>query len=102
MPTGTVVNSTAGAASTKLKWISLGRTSVRASLVESVRGIHRSARGGRRVDRRDAYPIWEAAADFKRAFNDPEFHAKMKDYPASTVASPYFFRKVTVPRICVA
>jgi heme-degrading monooxygenase HmoA len=48
------------------------------------------------------YAFWESAADFKRAFNHPEFQAKMKDYPPNAAASPHLFQKVAVPRICVA
>jgi heme-degrading monooxygenase HmoA len=47
------------------------------------------------------YAVWESATDFKRAFNNPEFQAKMKDYPPNA-ASPHLFQKVAVPRICVA
>src|SRR5215831_1517054 len=47
------------------------------------------------------YAVWESAADFKRAFNNPDFRAKMKDYPPNTVASPHLFQKVAVARICV-
>ena len=38
----------------------------------------------------------------KRAFGDPEFQAKLGQYPPSAVASPHLFRKVAVPGICVA
>ena len=47
------------------------------------------------------YAVWESVADFKRAFNNPEFQARMQDYPPSVVASPHLFSKVAVPRICV-
>ena len=47
------------------------------------------------------YAVWESVADFKRAFNDPEFQARMQDYPSSVVASPHLFQKVAVPRVCV-
>ncbi|HEX4080460.1 MAG TPA: hypothetical protein VHX61_16480 [Rhizomicrobium sp.] len=33
---------------------------------------------------------------------NPEFRAKLATYPASAVASPHLFQKVTVPDICVA
>jgi heme-degrading monooxygenase HmoA len=48
------------------------------------------------------YAVWESAADFKQAFNNPEFRATMRDYPPNTVASPHLFQKVAVARICVA
>ena len=47
------------------------------------------------------YAVWESVADFKRAFNNPEFQARMQDYPPSVVASPHLFQKVAVPRVCV-
>jgi heme-degrading monooxygenase HmoA len=48
------------------------------------------------------YAVWESVADFKRAFNQPEFQAHLQKYPPSTSTSPHLFRKVAVPRICVA
>jgi heme-degrading monooxygenase HmoA len=47
------------------------------------------------------YAVWEPTEHFKRAFNNPEFQSKMMEYPASTTASPYLFKKVAVPGICV-
>ena len=46
--------------------------------------------------------VWESVADFRRAFSNPEFQAKLGDYPPSTVGSPHLFTKVAVPGICVA
>src|SRR5215467_12144832 len=40
------------------------------------------------------YAVWESTDHFKRAFNNPEFQAKLSAYPASTVASPHLFKKV--------
>jgi heme-degrading monooxygenase HmoA len=48
------------------------------------------------------YAVWESTADFRAAFANPEFRAKLSAYPASAVASPHLFQKVAVPRICVA
>ncbi len=48
------------------------------------------------------YAVWESVADFKRAFNHPEFQSHLKSYPPSTVASPHLFTKLAVPGICVA
>jgi heme-degrading monooxygenase HmoA len=45
--------------------------------------------------------VWESTEHFKRAFGNPEFQSKLKDYPSSAVASPHLFRKVAVPGICV-
>jgi heme-degrading monooxygenase HmoA len=47
------------------------------------------------------YAVWESVEDFKRAFSNPEFQAKMKDYPPSAAASPHLVKKVAVPGICV-
>ena len=47
------------------------------------------------------YAVWESMPDFKRAFNHPEFRARLGNYPESTVASPHLFEKVAVPRICL-
>jgi heme-degrading monooxygenase HmoA len=48
------------------------------------------------------YAVWESVEDFKRAFSNPEFQSKLKDYPASAEASPHLFQKVAVPGICVS
>jgi len=47
------------------------------------------------------YAVWESTELFKRAFGNPEFQSKLKDYPSSAVGSPHLFRKVAVPGICV-
>ena len=48
------------------------------------------------------YAIWESTADFRAAFTNPEFRAKLSAYPSSAVASPHLFQKVAAPGICVA
>ena len=48
------------------------------------------------------YAVWESTADFRAAFTNPEFRAKLSAYPSSAVASPHLFKKVAVPDICVA
>jgi len=48
------------------------------------------------------YAVWESTADFRAAFTNPEFLAKLSAYPGSAVASPHLFRKVAVAGICVA
>jgi heme-degrading monooxygenase HmoA len=48
------------------------------------------------------YAVWESVADFKRAFNNPEFRATIQNYPPDVVASPHLFQKVAVARICLA
>ena len=47
------------------------------------------------------YAVWESVDDFKRAFTNPEFQAKMQDYSPSAAASPHLVKKVAVPGICV-
>lgn len=46
--------------------------------------------------------VWESVDAFRRAFSNPEFQAKLGNYPPSTVGSPHLFTKVAVPGICVA
>ena len=48
------------------------------------------------------YAIWESVAHFRAAFVNPEFQARLADYPASVTASPHLLRPVAVPGICVA
>jgi len=48
------------------------------------------------------YAVWETTAAFRAAFTDPEFLARLSDYPSSVVATPHLFRKVAVSGICVA
>ncbi|WP_225768413.1 antibiotic biosynthesis monooxygenase [Inquilinus sp. Marseille-Q2685] len=48
------------------------------------------------------HAVWESTADFRAAFANPEFRAKLSAYPASAVASPHLFQKAAVPGICVA
>lgn len=48
------------------------------------------------------YAVWESVTDFKRAFFDPRFRARLQDYPPSTVASPHIYQKIGVPGVCVA
>ena len=48
------------------------------------------------------YAVWESTAQFRAAFTNPEFRAKLSDYPASVVASPLLFQKFAIPNVCVA
>ena len=48
------------------------------------------------------YAVWESTADFRAAFTNPEFRARLSDYPSSAVVSPHLFQKVAIPGICVA
>lgn len=47
------------------------------------------------------YGVWESAADFKQAFNKPEFQETMSNLPRETIMSPHLFRKVAISNICV-
>jgi heme-degrading monooxygenase HmoA len=47
------------------------------------------------------YVVWESAAQFKHAFNNPEFRTNMANLLPNTVMSPHLFKKVAVPDICV-
>lgn len=48
------------------------------------------------------YAVWESAGHFKAAFTDPEFRARLADYPPSAQVSPHLFRKLAVPGVCMA
>jgi heme-degrading monooxygenase HmoA len=48
------------------------------------------------------YAVWESPAHFRRAFENPEFQAKLAAYPPDNVASPHLFQKLAIPDICVA
>ena len=48
------------------------------------------------------YAVWESVAHFRAAFANPEFRARLAEYPESATASPHLFRPVAVPGICVA
>ncbi|MGN6633597.1 MAG: antibiotic biosynthesis monooxygenase family protein [Nitrososphaeraceae archaeon] len=47
------------------------------------------------------YVTWESVKDFKQAFNRSEFQSKMLDVLPNVIMSPYLFKKVAVPGICV-
>lgn len=46
------------------------------------------------------YAVWESTADFRSAFTQPEFMAKLAAYPSSAVVQPHLFRKIGVAGIC--
>lgn len=48
------------------------------------------------------YAVWDSVADFRAAFTNPEFRARLADYPETATVSPHLFRKVDVPGICAA
>ena len=47
------------------------------------------------------YAVWESVAHFRAAFNHPEFKQSLERYPASTVASPHLFTRLSVANLCV-
>ena len=47
------------------------------------------------------YAIWESTAQLKKAVSNTDFQTRLSKYPASTTISPYIFKKVVVPGICV-
>lgn len=48
------------------------------------------------------YAIWESVESFRNAFSNPDFQAKLSDYPESTQFSPHLFKKLAVTGFCVA
>ena len=46
--------------------------------------------------------VWETLDAFRKAFNDPEFQARLTDYPSSAVTAPHLFRRIAVPGVCTA
>jgi heme-degrading monooxygenase HmoA len=47
------------------------------------------------------YAVWESVAHFRAAFEHPDFKSAIQQYPASAVASPHLFQRLTVPNLCV-
>jgi quinol monooxygenase YgiN len=47
------------------------------------------------------YAVWESTSQFKQALSNPQFQAKISEYPASAIASPHLFKKIAVPGICI-
>ena len=47
------------------------------------------------------YAIWESVAHFRAAFTHPDFKTALGHYPASAVASPHLFERLTVPNLCL-
>lgn len=48
------------------------------------------------------YAVWQSVTHFRDAFANPEFQARVAEYPENATVSPHLFRKVEVPGICVA
>ena len=47
------------------------------------------------------YAVWESVAQFRSAFHHPDFKSALEQYPASAVASPHLFQRLSVPNLCV-
>ena len=47
------------------------------------------------------YAVWESVDHFRQAFTHPDFQSAIAAYPASSVASPHLFQKMTVANLCV-
>lgn len=47
------------------------------------------------------YAVWESVGHFRAAFGHPDFKSALEQYPASAVASPHLFTRLTVPNLCV-
>src|SRR5271168_3968770 len=47
------------------------------------------------------YAVWESVALFRAAFSHPEFKAALSHYPASAIASPHLFSRLSIPNLCV-
>ncbi len=48
------------------------------------------------------YAVWQDVESFRNAFTSREFQRRIGEYPASAVASPHLFKKLSVPNHCVA
>lgn len=48
------------------------------------------------------YAVWDSVANFRAAFTNPKFRARLSDYPETATVNPHLFRKVDVPGICAA
>jgi quinol monooxygenase YgiN len=47
------------------------------------------------------YAVWESSDQLKKALDNIDLAALLKEYPPTTVVSPHLFKKVAVPGICV-
>ncbi len=46
------------------------------------------------------YAVWDTLDAFRAAFKDPNFQAKLADYPSSAVTSPHIFQRTAVSGVC--
>jgi heme-degrading monooxygenase HmoA len=47
------------------------------------------------------YAIWESTTALRKAASNIDMQERLSKYPSSTMVSPYIFKKVAVPGICV-
>jgi heme-degrading monooxygenase HmoA len=47
------------------------------------------------------YAIWESTTALRKAVSNVDMQERLSKYPGSTIVSPYIFKKVAVPGICV-
>jgi heme-degrading monooxygenase HmoA len=47
------------------------------------------------------YAIWESTAALRKAVSNVDMQERLSKYHESTMVSPYIFKKVAVPGICV-
>jgi len=47
------------------------------------------------------YAVWESSDQLKKALDNIDLEALLKEYPPTTVVSPHLYKKVAVPGICV-
>ena len=60
--------------------------------------LHRGIGGsGRYVN----YAIWESTTALRKATSNVDMQERLSKYPGSTIVSPYIFKKVAVPGICI-
>jgi len=59
--------------------------------------LHRGAAGSSTLIN---VAVWESAAALRNAFTEPEFQARLSQYPDGTITSPHLFTKVAVRGIC--
>ena len=48
------------------------------------------------------YAVWDSIADFRAAFQKPEFQNALGHYPSSAVTAPHLFEKIAVANLCAA
>jgi hypothetical protein len=60
--------------------------------------LHRGVAGSRVFV---SYHIFESTEAIRHQYTNPDFPAKLSEYPSNVVASAHVFKKVAVPGICL-